>query len=384
MIAKKTLDRVRPDPLRTDPTRTKSQRNALIRDINGRLNWLKKEISKLLIDDDVFGMLQPKIPGFNAAVPVNHSYVSSFRLLGTSHIPTVNTVWQFLTRDQQLQEFVNWLRSEVSIGVLAKSYQLGSLSDDHWLREHVERTYQKGMERAFDTVKYPELQESLDFFEGTKEQFLLQSFNRPVSVEKVKLLAGRAFNELQGVTDQMATQMQRTLTDGFIKGENPRTIARRLRKDVDNIGKKRAEKIARTEIVRVHNEGQLEALEELGVEQVGVSVEWSTSGLGVTGKGYASPCRLCQPLKGSVFKLSEAKGMLPRHPHCLCSWVPAGVGEPSKGQKRSSKALQRAIDRSISAERPKKKKRTLAQQKKMTSWAGSVKTISKKRPKPLV
>jgi len=83
--------------------------------------------------------------------------------------------------------------------------------------------------------------------------------------------------------------------------------------------------------------------------------------------------------------------------------VPANVGESTKGQKRSQAEIKRALDKSIRTEMPKgrlmkdgtrrfqhpdtgrftlkRSKRTLAEQKARTSWAGADKKISKVRPK---
>jgi len=353
----------RPNPLKVDPTRTKMQRVQLQRDMNRRFSSLKREITKLLVDEDVFGM--------------------SKKSTGNQQT-TTNTLWQFLTSSQQLTEFTSWLRQQVALTILARVQQTGELTEDHWLREHIETVYRRGMLKAFDSIKKPILQENLDFYDGTREQFLRSSFAKPVSVERVKLLAGRAFNDLEGITNTMSTQMGRTLTDGFIQGNSPREIAKQLNKDVDKLGRKRSEMIAQTEVVRAHNEGQLTAIEDLGVEDVGVAVEWSTSGLGITARGNASPCPLCRPLDGVVLKISEARGMLPRHPYCRCSWVPGNVGEIGKGQKKTKGRIQEAIKRSISAERPKKKKHSVKQQRKLTKWVGKSRRISKKRPESLL
>lgn len=294
---------------------------------------------------------------------------------------TTNAVWKFLTLDQKLKEFTSWIQAAISTQVLAKSALLSPDPENHWLSQHIQRTFTQGMSRAYDMLKKPQLQEKLDFFQGSKAQFLADSFLRPVSQERVKLLASRAFGELRGVTDQMATQMQRTLTDGFIRGNSPWEIARNLSKDVDNIGHSRAKTIARTEVVRAHNEGQLETMENLGVDKIGVAVEWSTSGLGITKRGNPTPCRVCAPLKGVVFSLKEARGMLPRHPNCMCSWIPANTGESTMDQIRSKSRVQKAIDKSLTTEIPKKSKLTIAKQKKHSSWPGAVAKIGKKRPK---
>ena len=49
-------------------------------------------------------------------------------------------------------------------------------------------------------------------------------------------------------------------------------------------------------------------------------------------------------MEGVVLKLSEATGMIPRHPNCRCSFIPANVGESREGQTRGKAKIERAID----------------------------------------
>lgn len=348
---------VTPDmnPLKLDPTKTVTQRRRFESDIVKRFRVLQLRIADLVVIQDAFG------------------------LRGL----TSNAYWEFLTKDQQVQAFANWIRSQLSVLWLGKMHALGQSSDDDWIQSHIEDTHRKAMGRVFDYLRRhkKDLDKPAGFYQGSKEEFLRSSFTNPVSIERVKLLAGRALNELKGISDQMATQMQRTLTTGLIEGQSPWTIARSLRNDVENIGVARSKTIARTEIVRAHNEGQLEGLEQLGVEEVGVAVEWSTSGLGVTGRGYPSPCPLCAPLQGIVLTIKEARGKLPRHPNCMCSWIPAGVGEDGSGQKNTKARILSAVRSSLMAERPKKSKLSLAQMKQKSRWAGAGLKVSSKRPK---
>jgi SPP1 gp7 family putative phage head morphogenesis protein len=237
-----------------------------------------------------------------------------------------------------------------------------------------------------------------DFYAGTKEEFLRSAFGRPVAIERVKQLAGRVFHGppgvgLRGVTQEMAERMSQVLTDGFVEGKNPRAIARDLAKAID-VGKKRAEMIARTEVIRAHAEGQLDVMERLGVEEVGVMVEWSTA-------GDDRVCPMCQPLEGMVMKIREARGTLPRHPLCRCSYIPANVGEPKGekrevdftdpdtgevrrqevGQTRTAKQLREARDQSIRGEfQGRKDPGTLADMRKKSRWTGADRRFAKVRP----
>lgn len=288
---------------------------------------------------------------------------------------TINTRWRFLTTPQQLEAFVVWLQAQVASDILEK---VGERQDELWLQRYIEEGYKAGLARVFADVKKPFAQGGrFEFYIGGRDQFLRDSFFRPVAIERVKLLAARSFNDLKGITEAMSQQISRELVDGMIQGLGPREVARKINNRVDKIGRTRALMLARTETVRAHADGQLDALEALGVEEVGVAVEWSTA------KDF-KVCPECRAMSGVVFKVAESRGLIPRHPSCRCAFLPANVGESTKGQKRSQGSIKRAIDDSIRAELPKKTKRSLAEQKRRTKWAGADKTIAKKRPKSIL
>lgn len=293
-------------------------------------------------------------------------------------IPTANTRWQFKSTPEQLEAFQEWLARELQDEILNDP----TIPIDDWWEQYVERGYRQGAGRAFDDTKPAALgtipgtipRESVsDFYQGTREEFLRSSFAHPETVEKLKLLSSRVLSELKGVTDAMAQSMGRALVDGLSQGDNPRIIARRLAKDVDGIGLRRALTIARTEIIRAHAEGQLDAFGRLGVEELGVMVEWSTS-------HDNRVCKLCAPLENTVIRLSEAKGTLPRHPNCRCAWIPANVGEDKTKQNRTKQQIEKAFDKSIAAEIPEGSTRTLDEQREKTKWIGADAVVVAKRP----
>jgi len=281
--------------------------------------------------------------------------------------------WKFHTDEQKVQSFLQWLKAKMLTHLVGEH-----LDEQSWWHKYIVEGWKKGAGRAFDDSRpqvrewqdTPEAKQRLDFYNGTREEFLRSSFNHPASREKVKLLASRTFTDLKGVTDQMAARISHTLVDGLTKGDNPRVIARELAKQVD-VSKSRAQTIARTEIIRVHAEGQLDAFERMGVTELGVMAEWSTA-------EDARVCKLCRPLDGVVLKVEEAHGLLPRHVNCRCAFVPANLGEDESKQKRTSGSIQRAIDASYKAEAGK---RTLAEQKAKSRWGAADKTIAKARPK---
>lgn len=249
---------------------------------------------------------------------------------------TLNTRWAFNTDPQKLEEFRQWLAAEYDKTVLQGG------ADDAWLEKYIEESYRRGGGRAFDDVRKSQLQSDSSFFAGQRSEFLNQAFGGPASVERVKLLASRTFTDLSGVTEAMSQRMTQVLTDGLIQGVGPRQLGRQMASVIDGLGRNRATTIARTEIVRAHAEGQLDAFEKLGLDQIGIAVEWSTT-------GDDRVCPLCAPLEGVVMSVKEARGTLPRHPNCRCAYIPANVGEEKTGQKRTAKAVQAAVKKSKAA-----------------------------------
>ncbi len=78
---------------------------------------------------------------------------------------------------------------------------------------------------------------------------------------------------MRNVGSDLAARMSRKLLDGLVTGQGAEEVARGM---VSTLGvpRGRAMMIARTEIIRAHAEGQLDAMKAMGVEEVGVQVEW--------------------------------------------------------------------------------------------------------------
>lgn len=351
----------RKNPLRTDPTRTTMLRRKFVAEMDRRFNRLKAEIVKLIVEEDAFGLKEPKTIGM--------------LLRNNQPVVLTNERWKPLRRDEQIDAFKQWLNQQINEGILEQVEV--NAARDVWLQQYINEAYNKGAGRSFDDHmrKFSQAnQVQVDYYRGTKDQFLRDSFGRPVSMDRVKVLTSRTFSDLKNVTEAMSAQMHRTLVDSFIQGDHPYAMARKLMKNVDGIGKVRARTIARTETIAAHAEGQLDTLKALGVEEVSVMVEWATA-------GDDRVCDLCADLSGVVLKIDEARMLIPRHPNCRCAWMPANVGEDQSKQKRGKDA-QEAIGKSIKDEHPKAE--TLDQAKEKTKWAGGdIKKVG--RPlKPIV
>jgi hypothetical protein len=332
------------NPLRLDPTRTTTLRRKFIGDLNARFNVLKKELRKMLIEDDAFGLKQPK-----PSVLFNEAE------------------WRYLTDERKLEALKKWLQFRVGALFLKQEQDDSAQS---WLGAYVRQAYQQGLKRSWNSWKRPtgpmpmSKEAGLGYQQGQFAEFMRQSFGGPTPMERVRLLATRTFDDLQGVTESMSHNITRELLDGITMGINPREIGIQLNKLVDGY-KNRGTAIARTEVVRAFNEGALDGYENMGVPAIGVMVEWTTSGLGHTALGNPSPCKKCAPLSGLVLKIEEARGLLPRHPNCMCAFIPANVGEKTTGQIRDAARIRKAITASAQGDK---------------RWMGGKKKISSKRP----
>ena len=154
---------------------------------------------------------------------------------GVSIVPTTNTAFKFHSMTEQIKAFQSWLKQQVSILLLTEG-------DTSWWRKYIVDGFKKGQGRVFD-----DFNDKAADITDTQRQFLKGAFNNPVSEERVDVLASRVFTELKGVTDAMAQQISRELTDGLTQGLNPVDIAKNLNAKVDGIGKNRARMIAQTE-----------------------------------------------------------------------------------------------------------------------------------------
>jgi SPP1 gp7 family putative phage head morphogenesis protein len=300
-----------------------------------RFAWLRNQVWQLVVVEDAFGM-GPKKTG-----PDGFS---------------VNTRWAFEQDPKKVEQFRAWFAEQVDEGLLETDRRGGT----PWTSQYTTSAYQRGVAQGFTAAKAGELAEQASIFAGGQQQFLADAFAGQLSTRQIELLATRAFDQLRGISADMSSQMSRTLTDGFVRGESPRKIAAKMQKGISGIEKKRALTLARTEIVHAHAEGTLDSFDFLGIEDVSVMAEWKTT-LGA--------CPICSAMEGVVLSVSEARGMIPRHPSCRCAWIPSIPQTRAKGQGKVQKEeVQTSIRESIKNER---RRGTLEEKQKASTWAGA-------------
>ena len=300
--------------LNRDPTRTTTLRKKFMGDMNRRFKKVAKATRELIVTDDVFGLKPPVPLSFNVEAQA----------------------WRFRTDPDKLTSFNNWFKEQIDQDILTVT----GPKAQPWTSPYVESAYKKGVERAYDDTHAAALAENVDFYEGSKQQFLNDAFRAPETVSKLRLLQLRTFEELRGVTAHMSQQMSRILAQGLADGSGPAKIAREMTKSIEKITRTRALVIARTEIIHAHAEGQLDSMERLGIEKVEADVEWATA-------GDDRVCVRCQDLEGTIFTIDEARGMIPLHPNCRCAWIPSLRDKKKKAQPVEKKAEEKIPAKSL-------------------------------------
>ena len=252
------------NPLRMDPSRTTVLRNRYAADMSRRFNALSRDVGELIAQEDALGLL------------------------------TINTRWAFETNEQKLRSFRGWLLYKTSQGILASD---AVDKDRPWTASYVYSAYLRGVDRAATDTG------------ANREQLRADMVTGAQSLERLRMLYTRSFEDLEGVTQQMSLQISKILALGLMQGQNPRNIARTLQEQV-GLSRNRAETIARTEIIHVHAQAQLDSFKAMGLEEVSGRAEWLTA-------GDNRVCARCSALDGRTFPIERAYGMIPLHPRCV-------------------------------------------------------------------
>lgn len=298
-----------------DPTHTITLRGAFVKAMNKRFNMVAKAVTKTVVEDDAFGLRVTNEFQTNAVQ-------SAGRLS-----------FAFKSKDEKIRAFLKWLHGVEDAAILEMNTtaQYGIWTSVPWFDVYLAHAYKQGSDRAKEEMRKQGLSYSVADMGGTL-------YMNPISLEALRVIFTRAYTDLQGVTNTMDEQISRILAQGLFEGQAPMTLARMINSaiigggetlgmDISYInragnqvsyfmsGKRRAEILARTEIIRAHHLATIQEYRNWGVQGVYVLAEWATA-------GDDRVCPECASLQGRVFTLDEIEGMIPLHPQCRCISLP--------------------------------------------------------------
>lgn len=295
-----TQDTLARTPADEDPTKTKTLRRRYAQKLRGRFAAINTEIRDGVRSRDVFGLRDDRRTR-----------------RGQSDTLATPLPSQFPRRqDRQIETFDAWLQRQLENDVLTV---IGP--DDN---RFVRAGYQRGLTHAEAAAREAGI--------AVDEQDVVATIERPIHRDTLELLYTRDYSDLEGITQAVSAQTNRTLAEGLARGENPTDVARRLTDRVDAIGKTRATTLARTSIIDAHASATLNRYDELSVEGVTIQAEWQTA-------GDNRVCPICQALEGRTWTIEEARSETvdvaghsdvpvkpPAHPRCRCALIPSGGG----------------------------------------------------------
>jgi SPP1 gp7 family putative phage head morphogenesis protein len=292
-----------------DPSRTVSLRNSFSRAMNKRFTELALVVKKSVYDNDCFGLK-----------PMIHSLQMN---------PAPNKAFLFPRSAEKVEAFMEWLRKQVDAGIIqiGTANQLGTSVESAWFNLYILDSYKRGVLRArYELRKAGYPVPALE--SGMVMSYLSSSI---FHMDRVGLIYTRVFSDMKGITAAMDMQISRILAQGIIDGDGPAVLARKLVATIngtgmgelgitDKLGRfipaaRRAEMLARTEILRAYNSASLMEYRNWGVEGLNILAEYSSA-------LDDRVCEICLPLEGRIYTLDATEGVLPRHPQCRCIWLP--------------------------------------------------------------
>lgn len=126
----------------------------------------------------------------------------------------------------------------------------------------------------------------------------------------LEFLKDYTFPLITEITKKQRKKIKDVIIDSLMEGWSIPKVENEIYNIVDD--KEKAERIARTEIIKVTNEGALLHYETKGIKKV----RWIATPCGPHGR----TCQACLDMNGKEFNIEDAKGRIPLHPQCRCCW----------------------------------------------------------------
>jgi SPP1 gp7 family putative phage head morphogenesis protein len=263
---------------RRDPQNSNRLRKRYDKDMTARFKAISRNVTTVVDREDSFGLKPRDTPQRQLAALFT------------------NQRWAGLQDAEKVEAFRAWLQDQMQRGLLQ--------NEAAWQTEYLKSSHTAGLQ---STVR---VDLAADVLSQASANFAV---SQPTA--SAQLLYTRAFHALEGITQHMDTQLSRILTEGFVKGQSARDVARTMTAEITNITKRRAIVMARTELARVYAEAQLDGFARDGLANVQLFAEWSTA-------GDDRVCPKCLPMDGRIMTIQEARGLIPFHPLCRCAWIP--------------------------------------------------------------
>lgn len=138
---------------------------------------------------------------------------------------------------------------------------------------------------------------------------------------------GKTFSDsIWNNKEKLKYSLERTLTQGIIRGSAPRKIAEAIAKET---GRElyATKRLVLTESAKMAEKASEEGYKELGVKEIEIVVALDER-----------TCEVCGEMDGKHFPLDKSEGLTPPfHPNCRCTTVPYFNDEFTQGEERAAR-----------------------------------------------
>ncbi len=313
----------------TDPTLTATLRKRLCGQCNARFERIRREVLAAFslgdYTDQPWPFADPVLLGDPNELPQGGGLLGNAaktkkkkpkagykrpKLTKVTGAPSIlgpeseGTGYVYQRNESNVHNFTKWLDKLINQEILEPTITL----PNKWLSKGLGTAYVKGV-----TTTRAKAAKQLA---ATPVKLLPNHpFNNAAHIERARMIYLRNFNDMQGVTDAMKTQMRRILAEGIMRGMNSNEIGDLLADRVDKIGKVRGRLIARTEVVETHQQAAINEAELLEAETgYEINMEWSTCRDGRERKTHADR-------DGKVYTKEKVRTLI-GEPNCRCSVNP--------------------------------------------------------------
>ncbi len=287
----------------SDPTRTLNLRRQYMAEFKRRWNKAKKAIKQTIIDNDALGL-----------IPVDLRFRNQ---------EDTRPADEFTGSDAaKIAAFAIWLRSLMDTAVLGAKRTGDAVEFDGWQDNYIRQGYFRGIRHANDDARNAGMDVTMPPFDEQGTSILMDK----VHLAALAVLFAKYNNDLNGITDEFVKQTMRIVTEALQQDTRPADLYALIEDRLNAIGMTRSDTLVQVSIVEAVNDAILNRLGQLGILFVGIDAElayWETV-------GDNRVCPLC--IAGSqqdngfgpgIYLISDARGLLPRHPRCRCRFVGA-------------------------------------------------------------
>ncbi|RMH01055.1 MAG: hypothetical protein D6706_02550 [Chloroflexi bacterium] len=254
-----------------DPTRSTLLRKQYVSEIRKRYTRVGTAVRDLVVNQDALGLAGGRRAGLFAESPLGGD-------------------------GDTLTAFDTWL-----MGIMAAEF------DGDWQERYVRAAYMRGLALANGYA----VAAGVPAFDSPDYLLTLPPYN---SRYLLHLSQQRA--NLKQNTENARNKMVVALGAILLMPQIGSMEANRwLQNELKKYGRIRGEALARTGVVSVLNDAILDRLEAVGFKNVTPAVEFTTV-------GDERVCPTCAALDGRVYSIKEARGVIPVHISCRCSWLP--------------------------------------------------------------